>query len=524
MNINKVRRVVRARNGSQILKFQTPSGPLQLKQLISKDYGNLKFFNQNLDLNWQLLQGNPYISSNGLATPVSFQSPSFSPEAQQIAQQSMQRLQDQNQNNIEQKQQIVSSSINPQETAERLSQGKSATNLLSLSNPVSLALDTADSLFFGKQKANDSALTSGIRQGYNLVSNYAMKVNPIFGLGLKGAGLVSDTLSSFGLNNDQQTGFDKAISGIPILGNLLSIGGKRTQQFSVNNNTIEQVGGSYTGSVQDINNAAEKANKKFTIFSNRARKKANQQIDQARNYQNTMTDIANRATDLQSIASNMSDLNHLAYAFNMNGGYDQRYLRAAKQGTKIARIKKLQLHKIGGIVKQSINIDTKKVENISPLITISEPVEVLETGGTVEWNPVITEVVEEFKNGGKTEDSDKIEETSQKNLIPEGALHAGLHHMDNAENLTKKGIPVVDNDGEQQAEIERNEIIFTLEVTKKLEELYSKYEDNDSSAKEKDDAAIEAGKLLVEQILFNTDDRTSLIKTLKQGGIIDGDK
>ena len=96
--------------------------------------------------------------------------------------------------------------------------------------------------------------------------------------------------------------------------------------------------------------------------------------------------------------------------------------------------------------------------------------------------------------------------------------------MENADNLTKKGIPVIDNEGEQQAEIEKNEIIFTLEVTKKLEELYSKYTDHEDSQKEKDEVAIEAGKLLVKEILFNTDDRTGLINTLKQGGIIDGSK
>jgi hypothetical protein len=38
--------------------------------------------------------------------------------------------------------------------------------------------------------------------------------------------------------------------------------------------------------------------------------------------------------------------------------------------------------------------------------------------------------------------------------------------MENAEDLTKKGIPVVDNNGEQQAEIEREELILSLEVTK----------------------------------------------------------
>jgi len=39
--------------------------------------------------------------------------------------------------------------------------------------------------------------------------------------------------------------------------------------------------------------------------------------------------------------------------------------------------------------------------------------------------------VPEFKEGGKM------------NVIPEGSLHARLHHMENAEGLTKKGIPVV---------------------------------------------------------------------------------
>lgn len=81
--------------------------------------------------------------------------------------------------------------------------------------------------------------------------------------------------------------------------------------------------------------------------------------------------------------------------------------------------------------------------------------------------------------------------------------------MEHTEGLTQKGIPVIDNDGEQQAEIELDEIIFTLEVTKKLEELYKEGTD---------EAAIEAGKLLVKEILFNTDDRTGLISKCEKGG------
>lgn len=105
----------------------------------------------------------------------------------------------------------------------------------------------------------------------------------------------------------------------------------------------------------------------------------------------------------------------------------------------------------------------------------------------------------------------KYKEGGSINVIPEGALHARKHNMD-MEGITKKGIPVIsDKEGgevEQQAEIEREEIIFRLEVTKKLEELEKKFYDDDTSQKEKDECALEAGKLLVEEILYNTQDNT----------------
>lgn len=128
------------------------------------------------------------------------------------------------------------------------------------------------------------------------------------------------------------------------------------------------------------------------------------------------------------------------------------------------------------------------------------PEEYLEPAYTIQ-EITLDSILPEFKEGGKV------------NVIPEGALHARLHHMKNADNLTKKGIPVVaEKEGgelEQQAEIEREEIIFRLEVTKKLEELLEKYSDYEYSQKEKDAVAIEAGKLLVEEILNNTIDNTN---------------
>lgn len=89
------------------------------------------------------------------------------------------------------------------------------------------------------------------------------------------------------------------------------------------------------------------------------------------------------------------------------------------------------------------------------------------------------------------------------NLLPEGALHARLHHLNDVnpdlEDVTRKGIPVVDANGEQVAEIEKEELILRLELTKKIEELMK-----DGS----EEAMIEAGKLLVSEILENTQDNT----------------
>lgn len=106
----------------------------------------------------------------------------------------------------------------------------------------------------------------------------------------------------------------------------------------------------------------------------------------------------------------------------------------------------------------------------------------------------------------------KYQDGGSINVIPDGALHARKHNME-MDGITQRGIPVVseteDGKVEQQAEIEKEEIIFRLEVTKKLEELQKVYYSEESSQKEKDDASLEAGKLLVNEILYNTVDRTN---------------
>lgn len=105
----------------------------------------------------------------------------------------------------------------------------------------------------------------------------------------------------------------------------------------------------------------------------------------------------------------------------------------------------------------------------------------------------------------------------QMNVIPEGALHARLNHLDQVNDdlthVTTKGIPVITKEGGeviQHAEIEHSEIIFTLDVTNKIEDLRKKWHED-----KEDKYAIEAGKLLVKEILHNTDDRTNLIESIE---------
>lgn len=115
-------------------------------------------------------------------------------------------------------------------------------------------------------------------------------------------------------------------------------------------------------------------------------------------------------------------------------------------------------------------------------------------------NRVVEELdVQKFAEGGS--------------ILPTGKLHKELNHLselnEQFEDLTRKGIPVVTmNEGgelEQVAEIERDEICFSKEITDQLEAYWK-----DGS----EEAMIAAGKLLTEEILYNMKD---------EGGIVHGD-
>lgn len=395
------------------------------------------------------------------------------------------------------------------------------------------AVDTLDNMFFGKQHAKDSGLTKGLNNTYDSISNAAMMFSPvgtIVGGAMKAGKFIGDGLSALvGGRTDQLTTTDKIMDStlgqVSGLGLINSLGSKRTKDFSLNKDTIEKVGGDYAGAVNTMEEAVSKAGKKVGLFSSTSR--FNKLIDKAQTFTNQTTGIANTYQDQ---LANKSQLAYTRYLQDINGG-PQQYIQRVKHGAILQRIN-LRKHRKGGQLKDKIDIEVKQ-EQWQPIINLEYPeVSKLKEGGQLEeskeWTPIISLDIQKLEEGGKTDKSkqelDKIEETNQKNVIPEGALHAHKHHMENAEDLTKKGIPVVDNKGEQQAEIERNEIIFSLEVTKQLEDLHKRYQGYTNTQKEKDELAIEAGKLLVYEILHNTEDRTGLIKECKKGGILDGNK
>jgi len=164
-----------------------------------------------------------------------------------------------------------------------------------------------------------------------------------------------------------------------------------------------------------MDDAASKANKKYGLFSSGAKNDANRQIGQAKVYQGQIAGINKQARDRQSIVTNTSDLLATNYQFNLAGGYDQRYMRAAKEGGKIERIKKINLtFKKGGQIHNVINLETKEVE-WKPVI-IEDEIPEYKEGGTIDWQydswtPTLVEdeweptIVDFFEEGGKTEES-----------------------------------------------------------------------------------------------------------------------
>lgn len=263
-------------------------------------------------------------------------------------------------------------------------------------------------------------------------------------------------------NIDKEAGKDAGISGAArgfnnlmnyIPGNSMIWGAfaSKTQNADVISDEVKDIQGAYGDSYDDLESAQKLSGKRFLF----GRRKANKFINEANETNQKMQDIATTNT-LRKQSDYGNDI--MQQNLNRYAGTNYMYNAVGKQGMKLMSIEQAKL-----ILMMRKNVEQKELQI--------------------------------FANGGAI------------NIIPEGARHSRLNHLDEVhddfEDVTKKGIPVVtpteDGDLEQVAEVECGEIIFSKSVTEKLEELMK-----DGS----DEAAIEAGKLLVKEIIKNTDDKT----------------
>ena len=440
-----------------------------------------------------------------------------------------------------------------------------AGNIMSSISSIGNSLVNADD----KKSAEVQQADAAFDQTANAVSQMGPYGALIGGI-MKAGGFVSDVLTKAGVGTDQMTTADKILDSkflkLTPVGLVNAIGAKKSDAFSKDEETFNQLDGAYAGTESAVDSAAGKAGKKYGLFSRRKRNQANREIAEARRQQNLAMNVADQAKTSFQAQQSMTDMYANSSEFNSQGGWNNR-MAVGQKGMKlfdrdyIKHIKNsVAKHKAKPTYEEWIkrvpqsrlsdNYDLRMAFQIIPFEQLEAwrkaTEEDLENGkfhlpsiyelpdgdyvflklGKESENPEVileTNTYHSGENGLKgTHDlvfegdryyyrkkkSPKFKDGGKVNVIPEGALHARLHHMD-IDNITKKGIPVVvqkeGGEVEQQAEVERNEIIFSLEVTQKLEELCK-----DGS----DEAAIEAGKILVKEILENTVDNTGLINEI----------
>ena len=466
-------------------------------------------------------------------------------------------------------------------------------------------------------------ITQTMDSVYDGISDAAMSLGPVGMLAggiMKGGALLGKGLNALGGGTDGMTSTDAILGSsflsLTPLGLVNGFGGKKADTITKDNEAFAQVGSSYTGSESSVNDALQKSGKKYGLFSSGARKRANEEIAEAKRQQSIISDISQDVQDRTAIRTAMAAINGNRRGFHMQGGYDQAAIRIgrqgmpiellekartiirAQQGTKISDPFQVYLQSLpenqrdstnyrvkdyweyngrpkdfeeakrkGMFVEQEDFDDTGKslgkswhgftvAENpntgeLEFMKSSSHPTiqkeldwynsddgadfrsqyELVKTEPYYKYVKRKTPIKQEtpqHRNGGSI--IELISETTISlvdplnvpefqnggsiNVIPDGALHARKHNM-NLDGITEKGIPVVsekDNGKiEQQAEIEKEEVIFRLEVTQKLEELEKKYYSEEASQKEKDEYALEAGKLITEELLHNTKDNAGLL-------------
>ena len=299
-------------------------------------------------------------------------------------------------------------------------------------------INMANDAIFSKSSSNRSASDQSASEIRSNMSDAAIKSgNPIamaIGLGSK---IVDGAMDATGARSSQISKEVKEKTGITgaarflnnamnfLPGNPLAMGGKKLTDAELSQET-ENIRSAFTGTLDDIDAAQSIGGSRVNfMLSGKTRRRMNNYVKEQNRKNNLLTDIS-RTNTLRKQSDYAQDLNK--QNFNRYSGNTYQNMAVGKEGLKLPNREMLDA------------IYAKKVTT--------------------------------FKDGGVI--------GVDSNVIPEGALHKELNHMEEYNEeldkvITDKGIAVVttDKDGkvEQVAEIEKEEIVFRLELTKKIEEL-----------------------------------------------------
>ena len=330
-------------------------------------------------------------------------------------------------------------------------------------------MNMANNAIFANSDSNRSASDQAAAGMRSSISDAAIKSgNPIaMAIGL-GAKIVDGAMDATGARSNQiskdvqeKTGItgaarflNNAMNFLP--GNPLAMGGKKITDAEMSQD-VERIRGAFAGTTGDMDVAQSFGGSRVNFMLSGSTR-------------NKMDNYVKKQNRRNTLLTNISTTNTLR-----------------KQSDYALELNKQNINRYNGNTYQSLAIGKEGLR-----LPDREMLDAL-----------YAKRVTSFKDGGVI--------GVDSNVIPEGALHRELNHMEEYNKeldkvITDKGIAVVTTDKEgkveQVAEIEKEEIVFRLELTKKIEELWHEGTP---------EAMLKAGKLLVKEIMGNTDDNTEEI-------------
>lgn len=377
--------------------------------------------------------------------------------------------------------------------------------------------DAADALtgLFPQPEAyegKEGALQAGLDSAYSQASDIMMQINPMIGGIMKAGSFVNRGLQSLGVGTSGNTKADAILGSdflaLTPLGLINSLGAKKADTMEADKETLAMGGNSYSGASDTVMDAADLSGAKYGLFSKKGRLAANAQMAYAGRLQNNMKTIMQDNNMMQQSIANQQDMNNQMYNNMMQGTDYTQMPMSAKQGGRLTQNAYQIAHRVAyNHMKHTKLIDVPIWEPKQELVDNFEPVMVYDN-----HIPDMSTDIDMFQKGG------------QMSLLPEGALHKDRHHIEQEREdlkgeITHKGIPVISipKDGkqpEQVAEIEHSEWIISADLTNSIESMRDEYHKTEDK-EEKFKIAAEAGRLLAEEVMENTDDRVGLIKKIK---------